>query len=56
MWTIIGGAIQLIVLILSKWIETDAAKKKEKEKTQKELADAIKSGDTSTITAILSGL
>lgn len=56
MLNIIWGVIQLILLIFSKWAEKDTEKKKKKEATKKELSDAIKSGDTSAITAILSGL
>lgn len=49
---LIKGIITLIVLIMQVWGKVDA----EKEKKIKELKDAIKSGDTSSITAILSGM
>lgn len=56
MWTVIGGIIQLTLLILSKWFEADAEKKKKQEAIIKELKDAIAAGNTSNITAALSGL
>jgi uncharacterized membrane protein YvbJ len=56
MWITIGGIVQLILLILSKWFETNTEKKKKQEIIIKELKDAIASGDTSSITAALSGL
>lgn len=52
MLNIIGGILQLILLILSKWAETDAAKKKAKEKLQGELSDAIKNRDVSALNAV----
>uniref|UniRef100_A0A6M3ITQ9 Uncharacterized protein n=1 Tax=viral metagenome TaxID=1070528 RepID=A0A6M3ITQ9_9ZZZZ len=56
MWTVIGGIIQLALLMLSKWLEEDAKKKQKQEDMIKELTDAIAKGDTSSITATLSGL
>lgn len=56
MLTIIGGIVQLILLLLSKWIQTDAAKKAKQEVVIKELKDAIAKGDTGAITSALSGI
>jgi hypothetical protein len=52
----IGAFLQLLLLILSKWAEKDAAKKSKKEEIQKELSDALKAKDTSAITAALDHL
>ena len=56
MITLIGGVIQLILLVLARIFEANSAKKKEQIAIIKELADAIKAGNTSDITAALSGL
>jgi uncharacterized membrane protein YvbJ len=56
MWTVIGGIVSLILLVVSKWFEANAETKKKQETIIKELKDAIKNGDTSAITATLSGL
>lgn len=53
MLNIIGGILQLILLVLSKWFEKDAEKKKAKAGLQKELSDAITAKDTSGITSVL---
>jgi hypothetical protein len=53
MLSAISAALQLILLIVSKWFEKDAEKKKKKEELGKELKDAIKSKDTSRINATI---
>lgn len=53
---VIGGIIQLVLLILSKSLESNAENKKKKEEIIKELQSAIKSNDPSAITLALSKL
>ena len=53
---LIKGVVMLVLLILSRLFSAHEAKKVEQEKTIKELKDAIQNGDTSSITAILSGM
>jgi hypothetical protein len=53
MLSLISGIIQLIFLILSKWGEKDAEKKAKKTELQKELTNAIKTQDTSALTATI---
>ena len=53
---LIKGVVMLVLLILSRLFSAHEAKKVEQDKTIQELKDAIKNGDTSTITATLSGL
>ena len=52
MIAIIGGIIQLLLLIFSKWAEKDAEKKVKKETLQKELTNAIKDRDISALNAL----
>jgi len=47
----IGVFLQMLFLVVSSWFERDAAKKKKKEETRKEMGDAIKAKDTSRINA-----
>ena len=54
MIAVIGAVVQLILLILGKWLEVDAADKAKKAQLIKELGDAIKTGDVSTINILLS--
>lgn len=56
MTQIIGAILQLILLVLSKWFEKDAEKKKAKAGLQKELSDAIVAKDTSAITATIDSI
>ena len=52
MVAIVSGIIQLIFLLLSKWFEKDAEKKKVKTEIQKELSNAIKTRDVSALNSI----
>jgi hypothetical protein len=53
---LIQAALTIIILILQRWFKYKDDKKVEQDAKIKELRDAIKTGDTSTITATLSGL
>ncbi len=52
----IGAVLQLILLILSKWGELDAERRKKKAAIQKELEDALKAKDTSAINAAIDSI
>jgi hypothetical protein len=52
----VGAFLQLLLLIVSKWMEVNNEDKKKKQAIVKELSDAIKAGDTSSITLALSKL
>jgi len=54
--TILGALIKLIFLIAEIWNTKNKEEKARKEAILKEVSDAIKVGDTSTITAALSRL
>ncbi len=49
--TFISTAIQLVILLVSKWFEQDAAKKKLKEECLKDIKNGIAERDASKITA-----
>jgi len=53
---LISGIIALFILIFKQWAGYDSEHKAEQQVKTKELKDAIKSGDTSAITAALSSL
>lgn len=56
MMQIVSGIITLILLILSRVFKANDAQAAKQEAIIKELKDAIPKGDTSAITAALSGL
>lgn len=52
MWTqLISGFLQLVLLILSKWFESDAEKKKIKAEAIKDVTEGLQERDPSKITA-----
>lgn len=56
MVALVSGIVQLLLLIISAFLESNGADKAAKEKIIKELSDAIKNGDPSAITIILDGM
>lgn len=56
MGTLIGGIIQLILLIFSTCLEHDKAKKEQKKEIVNALAQGIKDNDPSAITIALTKL
>ena len=56
MLQLIGATLQLILLILSKWVETDKEKRENKGKLQGDLEDAIAKQDTSAIVATIDSI